>query len=60
MLMVLVTGQVFSAGKRLHHTAIMLESPCYRLALLCAEHCTDLKQKGGPQNFLLMCYDESP
>ena len=58
--MVLVTGQVFSAGKRLHHTAVMLKCPCYRLALLCAKHYTDPEQKGAPQNFSLMCYDESP
>lgn len=58
--MVLVTGQVFSAGKRLHHPAVMLKSPCYRLALLLAEKYTDSEQKGAPQNFSLMCYDESP
>lgn len=43
--MVVVTGQVFGAGKRLHHTAVMLKSPGYRLALFCALQYTDTEKK---------------
>lgn len=46
--MVFVTGQAFSAGKRLHHTAGMLRSPCCRPAFLWAEQYTEPEQKGAP------------
>lgn len=57
----LPTGQVFRADKRLHYSAIILKSPCYSWTRyrFRAEQNADSGQKAAPQNFLLMCYDES-